>query len=253
MEFDQTYDPEPGNMVGPTKQGMEDLIALDPDAHWDESTRKSSARIEAEPARARDPALRPGLLRRRQAERTQRLAEVRQLPRVLHRRDEAATKSSAASRRSAACGKARRVKRQPRAFPGRSVSSSKGSHGPAHGASHQLRRGIQTAGRASRPRLRRSGRHRRGTVRGRHRARPGHRRHPVGRLVGDGGDRAPARVEREPGHLCDCGGGRIGPDPPGDAGRRQRVLSLECGRGVAGGARDGGVLPWRRAAFRGAA
>jgi hypothetical protein len=40
MEFGQTYDPEPGNMVGPTKQGMEDLIALDPDAYWDESKKR---------------------------------------------------------------------------------------------------------------------------------------------------------------------------------------------------------------------
>ena len=30
MEFGQTYDSEPGNMVGPTRQGMDDLIALDP-------------------------------------------------------------------------------------------------------------------------------------------------------------------------------------------------------------------------------
>ena len=29
---------EPGNMVGPTSQGMDDLIALDPDAYWDNST-----------------------------------------------------------------------------------------------------------------------------------------------------------------------------------------------------------------------
>ena len=26
---------EPGNMVGPTTQGIEDLIAQDPDAYWD--------------------------------------------------------------------------------------------------------------------------------------------------------------------------------------------------------------------------
>ncbi len=29
---------EPGNMVGPTRQGMEDLIALDPNAEWDLAT-----------------------------------------------------------------------------------------------------------------------------------------------------------------------------------------------------------------------
>lgn len=34
------YNPEPGNMVGPTKQGMDDLIALDPDAYWDEATKR---------------------------------------------------------------------------------------------------------------------------------------------------------------------------------------------------------------------
>jgi hypothetical protein len=30
-------DPEPGNMVGPTKQGMDDLILKDPDAYWNTS------------------------------------------------------------------------------------------------------------------------------------------------------------------------------------------------------------------------
>lgn len=40
MEFGQTYNPEPGNMVGPTQQGMDDLIALDPDAYWDEAKKK---------------------------------------------------------------------------------------------------------------------------------------------------------------------------------------------------------------------
>jgi Flp pilus assembly protein TadG len=40
MQFGQTYDPEPGNMVGPTTQGMDDLIALDPNAYWDDSKKK---------------------------------------------------------------------------------------------------------------------------------------------------------------------------------------------------------------------
>lgn len=31
-----SYDNKPGNMIGPTKQGMDDLIALDPDACWAE-------------------------------------------------------------------------------------------------------------------------------------------------------------------------------------------------------------------------
>ena len=46
--------PEPGNMVGPTKQGMEDLIALDPDAYWGtdnkvHSTKNPSPRVIAIP------------------------------------------------------------------------------------------------------------------------------------------------------------------------------------------------------------
>ena len=42
-----------------------------------------------------------------------------------------------------------------------------------------------------------------GRSRGGHRARPGRRRHPRRRLVGDGGDRAAAREQREPGDLRD--------------------------------------------------
>jgi len=40
MRFGELYNPEPGNMVGPTKQGMADLIALDPSAYWDTATNK---------------------------------------------------------------------------------------------------------------------------------------------------------------------------------------------------------------------
>lgn len=40
MQFGQLYDPEPGNMTGPTAQGMDDLIALDPNARWDEATNR---------------------------------------------------------------------------------------------------------------------------------------------------------------------------------------------------------------------
>lgn len=34
-----TYDLEMGNMVGPTQQAVEDLVALDPDARWDQATK----------------------------------------------------------------------------------------------------------------------------------------------------------------------------------------------------------------------
>jgi Flp pilus assembly protein TadG len=55
MTFGQTYDSEPGNMVGPTQQGMDDLIALDPDAYWDDvnkrvvSNKHPSPRVRAVP------------------------------------------------------------------------------------------------------------------------------------------------------------------------------------------------------------
>ena len=40
MGFGQTFVAEPGMMTGPTKQGMDDLIALDPDARWDEANKR---------------------------------------------------------------------------------------------------------------------------------------------------------------------------------------------------------------------
>jgi len=55
MRFGDTYDPEPGNMVGPTQQGMDDLIAKDPGARWDDvnkkviSDKKPSPRVVAIP------------------------------------------------------------------------------------------------------------------------------------------------------------------------------------------------------------
>jgi hypothetical protein len=55
LSYGDLIDPEPGNMVGPTKQGIEDLIAKDPSAYWDtaankvHSTQKPSARVVAIP------------------------------------------------------------------------------------------------------------------------------------------------------------------------------------------------------------
>jgi Flp pilus assembly protein TadG len=49
MQFGQTYDSEPGNMVGPTAQGMDDLIALDPDAHWDTTTNRVISNMQPSP------------------------------------------------------------------------------------------------------------------------------------------------------------------------------------------------------------
>lgn len=55
LEFGELLTAEPGNMVGATKQGIEDLIALDPNAYWDTvnnkvvSTRNPSPRIKIVP------------------------------------------------------------------------------------------------------------------------------------------------------------------------------------------------------------
>lgn len=38
IELGEGYDIEPGNMIGPTYQGVDELISQDPDAYWDEST-----------------------------------------------------------------------------------------------------------------------------------------------------------------------------------------------------------------------
>jgi Flp pilus assembly protein TadG len=49
MGFGQTYDSEPGNMVGPTKQGMDDLIALDPTAYWDDVNKRVVSTMHPSP------------------------------------------------------------------------------------------------------------------------------------------------------------------------------------------------------------
>ena len=40
---------EPGNMVGPTDQGIDDLIALDPDAYWDTATNSPVSTVHPSP------------------------------------------------------------------------------------------------------------------------------------------------------------------------------------------------------------
>ncbi|HMC75490.1 MAG TPA: pilus assembly protein TadG-related protein [Vicinamibacterales bacterium] len=49
MEFGQLFDPEPGNMVGPTNQGMDDLIARDPNARWDTDAKKVISTMHPSP------------------------------------------------------------------------------------------------------------------------------------------------------------------------------------------------------------
>lgn len=59
IEIGDTLTTEPGNMIGPTKQGVEDLIALDPDAEWDPVTKTvvNSCAQAATPCAARSPRI----------------------------------------------------------------------------------------------------------------------------------------------------------------------------------------------------
>jgi hypothetical protein len=49
MGFGDLLTAEPGNMVGPTKQGMEDLIALDPNAYWNTATDRVVSSVHPSP------------------------------------------------------------------------------------------------------------------------------------------------------------------------------------------------------------
>ncbi len=49
LGFGSLMDPEPGNMVGPTTQGIDDLIALDPDAYWDPYTNSVHSELSPSP------------------------------------------------------------------------------------------------------------------------------------------------------------------------------------------------------------
>ena len=52
-------DSEPGNMIGPTKQGVQDLIALDPGAYWDPATQtvQGSCAQSASPCAPKSPRI----------------------------------------------------------------------------------------------------------------------------------------------------------------------------------------------------
>ena len=49
MGFNDLIMAEPGNMVGPTQQGMDDLIAKDPNAHWDPYEKKVVSTMSPSP------------------------------------------------------------------------------------------------------------------------------------------------------------------------------------------------------------
>jgi Flp pilus assembly protein TadG len=49
MPFGALMTPEPGNMVGPTQQGMSDLIARDPNAYWDKATDRVVSNMHPSP------------------------------------------------------------------------------------------------------------------------------------------------------------------------------------------------------------
>jgi len=49
MHFGDVMTAEPGNMVGPTTQGIDALLARDPDAYWDESTHSVHSLLSPSP------------------------------------------------------------------------------------------------------------------------------------------------------------------------------------------------------------
>lgn len=49
MGFNDLITAEPGNMVGPTRQGMDDLIARDPSAYWDTANNRVVSTIHPSP------------------------------------------------------------------------------------------------------------------------------------------------------------------------------------------------------------
>lgn len=49
MGYGQEFVAKPGNMVGPTQQGMNDLIARDPDAYWDAPNKKVVSSMHPSP------------------------------------------------------------------------------------------------------------------------------------------------------------------------------------------------------------
>ena len=59
MGFGDTYPSEPGNMVGPTQQGMDDLIARDPNAYWDVANKRVVSTMHPSPRVAIIPLFDP--------------------------------------------------------------------------------------------------------------------------------------------------------------------------------------------------
>ena len=59
IEIGHTLESENGNMIGPTKQGVEDLIAQDPDAEWDPDSKSviNSCAQSATPCAAKSPRI----------------------------------------------------------------------------------------------------------------------------------------------------------------------------------------------------
>jgi Flp pilus assembly protein TadG len=59
MDFGQLLTAEPGNMVGPTSQGVQDLIAKDPDAYWDTANNRVVSSMHPSPRVAIVPVYDP--------------------------------------------------------------------------------------------------------------------------------------------------------------------------------------------------
>ena len=119
MRFDQLFDSEPGAMVGPTKQGMEDLIALDPNARWDDATNRVTSTKNPSPRVRAIPLFDPYYYADgKQNGRNASLKFVNYLGFFIEEMQ--GTKSTGASRRSAACARVAAVRRRRRRSRNRS-------------------------------------------------------------------------------------------------------------------------------------
>ena len=241
---------EPGDKEGPTVQGIDELIARDPGARTGTTPRntvknsafgdrraRASSRFRSTTRTTTTTARRPAASRRCASPTGSASSSSTSAT---------AARSTGASFRSAASATRRGPAARP-TCPKRFGSSSSGymAQLTAQVISYDEEFKRQVARLAAR--LRRAGRHRRRAIA------EGSGPDLVVVDIRSDASSGMAAIERlratspSLAHLRGRRSRRARADPPGDAGRRERVLSLERRRGIAGGARDGRVVPRRGA------
>ena len=220
-------------MVGPTKQGMEDLIAQDPDAYWDTVNNKVVSTMNPSPRVVAIPLFDPYYYDTGKHERPQRRAQVvNYLGFFIEGMNGNEVIGRITPDRRPAHGRRPVRRRRPRSRNRSGWFSKKRptGDGATDGFDHQSRRRLQAAGRAAAARVRRADRHPR---------RPARQRaaKPDIALVDIRADASSgmAAIERlraaQPAMaiFAIAARRRARPDPPGDARRRERVLPVEPG------------------------